>query len=194
MSRLAGEVRFLIVDDNVHIINIVKTVLRGLGAMHVFDARTPKEALERLRNDAIDIVFLDYMLGGEDGVEFLRRLRSDPKSPTPFVPVIMLTAHTEKSRVEAARDAGANAFCSKPVTAAEILRKVALVDRPAAAVRAHRRLRRPGPSPARRPAQGTGPPQRRVGPRRRLQRASRRLAAARPSWRMTRALLAGRIR
>jgi CheY-like chemotaxis protein len=71
------------------------------------------------------------MLGETDGVEFLRRLRSDPKSPAPFVPVIMLTSHTERRRVEAARDAGANAFCTKPVTPAEILRKVAaVVDQP----------------------------------------------------------------
>jgi CheY-like chemotaxis protein len=130
------KIRFLVVDDNLHVINIVKTVLRGLGALHVFDARTKKDALEHLRNDAIDIVILDYMLGEEDGVEFLRELRSDPKSPTPFVPVIMLTAHTEKSRVEAARDAGANAFCSKPVTPSEILRKVsAIIDRPQPFVR-----------------------------------------------------------
>jgi CheY-like chemotaxis protein len=130
-------VRFLVVDDNLHVINIVKAVLRGLGATQVFDARTSKDALERLRNDAIDIVILDYMLGDEDGVEFLRRLRTDAKSPTPFVPVIMLTAHTEKSRVEAARDAGANAFCSKPVTPAEIMRKVAaIIDKPQPFVRA----------------------------------------------------------
>lgn len=137
MSVSLEKVRFLVVDDNLHVINIVKTVLRGLGAVHVFDARTPKDALEHLRKDAIDIVILDYMLGEEDGVEFLRRLRTDSKSPTPFVPVIMLTAHTEKSRVEAARDAGANAFCSKPVTPAEILRKVAaIIDHPQPFVRA----------------------------------------------------------
>ncbi|HEX3408334.1 MAG TPA: response regulator [Caulobacteraceae bacterium] len=136
MSVPLEKVRFLVVDDNLHVLNIVKTVLRGLGAVHVFDARTKKDALEHLRNEAIDIVILDYMLGEEDGVEFLRQLRTDPKSPTPFVPVIMLTSHTEKSRVEAARDAGANAFCSKPVTPADIMRKVAaVIDRPLPFVR-----------------------------------------------------------
>jgi CheY-like chemotaxis protein len=136
LSVSLERVRFLIVDDNLHVINIVKTVLRGLGAVNVFDARDSTEALERLRKDAIDIVFLDYKLGQEDGLQFLRRLRTDPKSPTPFVPVIMLTAHSERSRVEAARDAGANAFCSKPVKAVEILRKVAaVIDRPQTFVR-----------------------------------------------------------
>ncbi len=136
MSVPLEKVRFLVVDDNLHVLNIVKTVLRGLGAVHVFDARTRDDALEHLRNDAIDIVILDYMLGDDDGVAFLRHLRTDPKSPTPFVPVIMLTSHTEKSRVEAARDAGANGFCSKPVTPTEIMKKVAaVIDRPLPFVR-----------------------------------------------------------
>jgi two-component system, chemotaxis family, chemotaxis protein CheY len=124
-------VRFLIVDDNVHMLDIVKTLLRGFGAVHVFTARDPVDALRRLREDAIDIVLLDYVIGDEDGVAFLRRLRREPDSPAPMAPVIMLTAHSDKLRVQAARDAGANEFCAKPVTATEILRKVAaVIDHP----------------------------------------------------------------
>jgi hypothetical protein len=48
----------------------------------------------------------------------------------------MLTAHSEKSRVEVARDAGVTEFCTKPVTAAEMVRKVAsVIDRPRPFVR-----------------------------------------------------------
>jgi CheY-like chemotaxis protein len=130
------KVRFLVVDDNVHMQNIVKTILRGFGAMHVFEAKDPTEALYRLRQDSIDIVVLDYVIGDEDGVEFLRRLRNDKDSPSPYIPVIMLTAHSEKGRVESARDAGATEFCAKPVTAAEMLRKVAaVIDHPRQFVR-----------------------------------------------------------
>ena len=131
MSVSLEKVRFLIVDDNVHMLNIVKTILRGFGAVHVLEAKDPAEAIHRLRHDAIDIVVLDYVIGDEDGVAFLRRLRTDQDSPAPYVPVIMLTAHSEKNRVELARDAGANEFCTKPVTAAEMIRKVAaVIDRP----------------------------------------------------------------
>jgi CheY-like chemotaxis protein len=130
------KVRFLIVDDNVHMLNIVKTILRGFGAVHVIEAKEPVEAIHRLRNDQIDIVVLDYVIGEEDGVAFLRKLRNDHDSPAPYVPVIMLTAHSERARVEAARDAGATEFCAKPVTAAEMIRKVAaVIDRPRPFVR-----------------------------------------------------------
>jgi two-component system, chemotaxis family, chemotaxis protein CheY len=136
LTATLEQVRFLIVDDNVHMLNIVKTILRGFGAVHVIEAKEPAEATYRLRHDAIDIVVLDYVIGDEDGVAFLRKLRNDQDSPAPYVPVIMLTAHSEKNRVEAARDAGATEFCTKPVTAAEMIRKVAaVIDHPRPFVR-----------------------------------------------------------
>lgn len=127
MSVSLERVRFLVVDDNVHMLGIVKTILKGFGATHVFDARDPAEAMTRLKQEAIDIVILDYLMGDDDGVEFLRQLRMGTESPAPYIPVIMLTAHSERARVEAARDAGASEFCAKPVTAAELIRKVAAV-------------------------------------------------------------------
>jgi len=102
-------------------------MLRGLGVEHVLEARTAEQAFERLRHDSIDIVLLDYAIGEDDGVEFLRALRCDPASPAPFVPVIMLTAHSERARVEAARDAGVNEFCTKPITAIDLMRKLTVI-------------------------------------------------------------------
>jgi CheY-like chemotaxis protein len=125
------KVRFLLVDDNVHMLNIVKTILRGFGAVHVFETKSAEEAIYRLRNDSIDIVVLDYLMDDVDGVAFLKKLRHETQSPAPYVPVIMLTAHSERARVEAARDAGVTEFCAKPVTAAEMIRKVgAVIDHP----------------------------------------------------------------
>jgi CheY-like chemotaxis protein len=155
------------VDDNVHMLNIVKTILRGFGAISVFEAKSAEEAVYRLRNDAIDIVILDYVMGADDGVEFLRNLRDETESPSPYVPVIMLTAHSEKARVEAARDAGVTEFCAKPVTAAEMIRKVAaVIDHPRHFVRSptyfgpdRRRRDEPDyPGPERRKHRLTPPP------------------------------------
>ncbi len=130
---LAGleRVRFLVVDDNAHMINIVKTILRGFGATHIFEARDATEAFHRLKHDSIDIVITDYQMEVLDGVEFIKLVRNSSDSSNRYVPIIMLTAHSERSRVLAARDAGANEFCCKPVTAQELYRKVlAVVDFP----------------------------------------------------------------
>ena len=83
MSVSLEKVRFLVVDDNVHMLNIIKTMLRGFGALHVFEAKDSQEALFRLKHDAIDILVLDYVMGEEDGVDFLRHLRTAPESPSP---------------------------------------------------------------------------------------------------------------
>ncbi len=56
-----------------------------------------------------------------DGVEFTRLVRQAADSPNPFLPIIMLTGHAEKSRVMEARDAGVTEFVVKPVTARAVL-------------------------------------------------------------------------
>ena len=124
-------VRFLVVDDNAHMINIVKTLLRGFGVTQIFEARDATEAFHKLKHDAIDICISDYQMEVLDGVEFVKLVRTSSDSPNRYVPIIMLTAHSERSKVIAARDAGANEFCCKPVTATELHRKVvAIVDYP----------------------------------------------------------------
>ena len=71
-----------------------------------------------------------------DGLEFTRRVRNDEHSPNPFVPIIMITGHTEKHRVEAARDAGVTEFLAKPITAHNLFARIAeIVERPRAFVR-----------------------------------------------------------
>lgn len=136
MTVSLEKVRFLIVDDNVHMQQLVKAILKGFGARLVFEAKDGEEALHHLKRESIDIVILDYAMGEEDGVGFIRRVRTSAESPSPYVSIIMLTAHAERSRVELARDAGANEFCSKPITAAELHRKIgAVIDHPRPFVR-----------------------------------------------------------
>ena len=124
-------VRFMVVDDNAHMINIVKTILRGFGATQIFEAKDAVDAFHRLKHDSIDLVITDYQMEVLDGIEFIKLIRNSSDSPNRYVPIIMLTAHSERSRVTQSRDVGANEFCCKPVTASEMYRKVqAIVDYP----------------------------------------------------------------
>jgi CheY-like chemotaxis protein len=127
---------FLIVEDNPNMATIVRTVLASFGAKHMYEARSVAEAFALARRCPIDIAFIDYNLGSLDGVALVKLLRTSDDSPNPFVPIIMLTAYSEPSRVAAARDAGATEFCAKPITAAEVLRKIAeVVEHPRPFVR-----------------------------------------------------------
>jgi two-component system, chemotaxis family, chemotaxis protein CheY len=70
------------------------------------------------------------MLGSEEGVDFARWLRNDPASPAPYTPIILLTGHADRQRIMAARDAGVNEFCVKPVTPADLMKRIVwVVDR-----------------------------------------------------------------
>jgi CheY-like chemotaxis protein len=154
-----GKLAFLIVDDNANMVQIVKTILKNFGIIHVYEAKDVAEAFSLVRQYAIDIVFLDYNLGFMDGVEFVRLMRTAGDSPNPYLPIVMLTAYTEQHRVEAARDAGVTEFCAKPVTAIEIYRKIVeVIERPRSFVRTSTYF---GPERRRHDSEFKGPERRR---------------------------------
>jgi CheY-like chemotaxis protein len=127
MDHMLDRLRLLIVDDNPHMINITKTILRGFGIKDFQEALNAKEAFDLVKKTTFDLIITDYAMSPVDGCEFTKLLRTAPDSPNHFVPVIMLTAYAEKSTVEAARDAGVTEFCAKPITATDLYRKVCSV-------------------------------------------------------------------
>ncbi|WP_312161679.1 response regulator [Phenylobacterium sp.] len=130
MSASLHRLRFLIVDDNTHAVNLVKAMLRGFGADQLHDAQTLAAAQAQMRTTPCDIVILDYMLGPEEGVDFARWLRNAPESPAPLTPIILLTGHADRARIMAARDAGVNEFCVKPITPADLMKRIEwVIDR-----------------------------------------------------------------
>ena len=126
-----SRISVLVVDDNQHMIHIIKTILSGLGIKQVVEARDPAEALDVFKSQPIDIIIVDFLMSILDGIDFIRLVRTGDDTPNPYVPIIMLTAYSEKSKVMAARDAGVTEFCCKPVTANELMRKLtSVVERP----------------------------------------------------------------
>jgi CheY-like chemotaxis protein len=129
--------RILVVDDNRHAAEIVKSILASLGAQDIRQAMTAHDAFEMLQRDMIDVLIVDQNLGkGDEGIQLVRRVRNDPASTAPYMPILMLTGYTEHRRVTAARDAGVSEFLSKPFTVAGLLRRIdALIQNPRTFVR-----------------------------------------------------------
>ena len=66
-----------------------------------------------------------------DGLDFTRLGRTGKDSPNPFVPIIMLTGHTEMNRVMEAREPGVHEFLAKPISAKGLYTKVrSIIERP----------------------------------------------------------------
>lgn len=108
----------LIVDDEQSIIAIVKAYLEEEG-FDVVTAMDGPSGLEAARSKEPDLVILDIMLPGMDGVEVLRRLRRDSD-----VYVIMLTAKTEETDKIVGLSVGADDYLTKPFSPRELVARV----------------------------------------------------------------------
>ena len=117
----------LVVEDDRLSRELVVSILQNVGIPHVESASDGRQAFERLHGFMADLVVSDVMMEPMDGIAFTRRLRTHRDSPNPHVPVILLTAHTDRTTVLEARDAGVNAFVAKPVSIDEMRRKIVLV-------------------------------------------------------------------
>jgi class 3 adenylate cyclase len=114
-------VRVLIVDDSPTNVDLLCAVLSHQGYA-IAVARDGEQALEYLRQHAVDIVVLDILMPGLSGIEVCRRIRSDPRHA--MLPVVLVTAlDPEQERVHGL-DAGADDFISKPVNREELLARV----------------------------------------------------------------------
>ncbi len=124
MGSKLENLSILIIDDNAHMINIVKTILRGFGIKAFFEASDAAEAFDIVRSEGPDVIIVDFQMDLLDGVDFTRLVRTGEDVSDPFVPIIMLTAYSERKRVFQAREAGITEFCCKPVTAKELYNKL----------------------------------------------------------------------
>lgn len=135
MSSLRS-VQVLLVDDNQHMRAITSAVLASAGIPKVREASDGSAGLEVLRDHVIDLAIVDFNMFPLDGVEFTRLVRNSPDSVNPYLPIIMMTGHSEKARVFEARDAGVTEFVVKPITAKAILDRIqAVIVRPRAFVK-----------------------------------------------------------
>ncbi|MGO8822245.1 MAG: response regulator, partial [Desulfomonilaceae bacterium] len=84
--------RILVVDDEEDILELVKYNLTKEN-FQVMCATSGEEALQKLKKETFDIILLDLMLPGRDGLDTCRVLKKNPE--TSHIPVVMITAKTE---------------------------------------------------------------------------------------------------
>jgi len=130
------QLRALVVEDNKHMRMLLRSLLMALDIKEVHEAADGQEAFEVLRAHQPDLVLTDLTMRPVDGIAFTRLVRLSEASPNPYVPIIMVTGHTERQMVEGARDAGVTEFLAKPVTVHNLFLRIAeIVERPRPYVR-----------------------------------------------------------
>ncbi|HEX8373995.1 MAG TPA: response regulator [Geminicoccaceae bacterium] len=124
-----GPAHVLVVDDDLRLRELLQRYLVNQGYL-VTAAADVEEARGRLRNLAFDIVVLDVMLPGQDGISFTAELRRDGD-----VPVLLLTARGEPEDRIGGLEAGADDYLVKPFEPKELLLRIATILRRAQATR-----------------------------------------------------------
>jgi two-component system chemotaxis response regulator CheY len=120
----------LILDDNAHMRGLLRVILLNFGMRRIDEAGDCNEAIGLVAGGEIDIAFVDFKLGGLDGIDFCRHIRRSPTSPNPFLPLVMVTAYSERSRVIDAVNAGVDEFLVKPIRAVDVANRVnAVIER-----------------------------------------------------------------
>ncbi len=137
MSGSAFEnLKILVVEDNQHMRSLLRSLLNSVGIREIVEANNGVSGMDALRERRCDLILSDLAMKPMDGLEFTRNIRTGVGSPNPFVPIVMITGHTEKHLVEAARDAGITEFLAKPITSHSLFSRIAeIVERPRAFVR-----------------------------------------------------------
>lgn len=116
----------LVVDDEEDILELVRYNLTKNG-YEVDGAASGEEALNKARTRPPDLIILDLMLPGVDGLDVCKMLKSDPK--TSFVPIIMLTAKSEDADIVAGLELGADDYVVKPFSPRVLLARMKAVLR-----------------------------------------------------------------
>jgi len=103
----------------------------------ITETRDAADAFEIMRNASPDLALVDYMLGDVDGLEFTRLIRTATDSPNKYLPIIMVSGHTDRTRVMEAINAGVNEYLAKPVRPVDLYnRLVSMIERPRRFVKA----------------------------------------------------------
>lgn len=136
LTTAPSGLQLLVVDDN----DVNQRVMEGLLAKDGHKVTTTgnaAEALELLQKTTFDAVLMDVEMPGTDGLEATRQIRKLAEKEKAGIPVIAMTAHTEKEEIKRCTDAGMNDAVSKPAQPEQIKQVLNRHVRKEAAVTAH---------------------------------------------------------
>lgn len=126
-----SRLRALVVDDDPNMRTILRMTLEACGFKDLKVASSGSKGFDILQSFLPDLVITDWEMRGDDGIDLLRRVRTDPTSPDQFLPVVVLSGYAFRESINEARDAGATDFLVKPVSAKRVVSRISgLIENP----------------------------------------------------------------
>ena len=118
--------RVVVVEDDLDILELITYNLEREG-YEVTGATTGEDGVEAARSTKPDLVLLDLMLPGIDGLEVCRRLKADPD--TAHIPVVMVSAKGEETDIVTGLELGADDYVTKPFSPKVLIARMRAVQR-----------------------------------------------------------------
>jgi signal transduction histidine kinase len=125
-------IRSLILDDDLDMCRLISRAVARRGHADVKVLQEAPLALAAHEEKPFDLMVVDWMMPGMDGLEFCRRIRSSSGGPHPVI--LVVTSRSEPEDLEAVLASGANDFLAKPFKPAQLASRLAIVERNVAAV------------------------------------------------------------
>jgi CheY-like chemotaxis protein len=119
----ASDRRVLVVDDNQDIRELILFILRDAG-LTAISAANGDQAIALLELHPVDLVLLDVMMPGKNGLQILSEIRQSPHPATAALPVILISAKSQTTDVDRGLALGANSYIIKPFTADALLKVI----------------------------------------------------------------------
>lgn len=116
---MRGQLHVLAVDDEVHILELLRHTFEGEG-FRVTCVGDADSAIHILETDVPDLVLLDVVMTGKDGYHVLQHITQGALG----IPVVFLTARSEKTEMAEALGLGADDYVTKPFSTQELLARV----------------------------------------------------------------------
>lgn len=133
LSLRLGKIKVLVIDRDARTASLVTSVLRAFGFTHIEVATNGEQVVEAMKQKPFDLIITEWHLAAETGVQLVRAVRLSQQNYIlrRDVPIIMLTARSDRDAVRAARDAGITEFLAKPFSAKTLAQRlIQVIDNP----------------------------------------------------------------
>lgn len=130
-------INIMVADENENIRGIMQGMLRGFGVANVIEVPDGEMALREIAIRNVDALFCDLNLPKVDGFSLIKQLRANESHPSRFIPILILTSHTQQRNIEKSRDCGANIVIAKPLSVKAVYDRLAwIAEEPRAFIQA----------------------------------------------------------
>jgi CheY-like chemotaxis protein len=116
LEKLVEPLGLLVVDENPYTRKLTRMMLMNIGAKSIFEASDGLSALDVIRNVNPDIMLMDWDIPVLSGPQIMHIVRSPGVFTKPFLPIIMLTPHASRTRVNEAIRLGVHEVLTKPTS------------------------------------------------------------------------------